>query len=552
MSSKYIIVVGGVFSGTGKGISAASIALLLKMRGHKVELIKFDPYLNINAGTMSPGQHGECYLCNDGSETDLDLGHYERITGIEVSSRNIFTSGTLYKELIAEEEQGKYLGKTVQIIPHVTDKIQQRLADLGEDADIVFAEIGGTVGDLESGPFLEAARQFKQKHRDDVLVILVAPVLWVPTIREFKTKPLQNSVKDLQSFGLQPDMILCRVDKPMPADILDKVSNLTNVHREAVFDAPDVQSIYQVPIEFWNRHIDDLIADKLHLARNGVRIHKYRDAVERYVAAESMDAIEIGIVGKYDNCEEAYVSLKEALYHAGLANDVQVRKRWISATDLESAKDARGIWRNFEGLHGVIVPGGFDCRGVEGKIRAAKYCRERRMPFLGICLGLQCSVIEFARNVCGMEGANSLEFDKDCHDPVINFIGGQDENTKKSGSMRLGSFACEIQKESLAADLYKRKTINERHRHRYEVNSAYRESFEKKGFRVSGVNPQSGLIEIMELDRNIHPFYIGTQAHPEFRSRLNSPSPLFSGLIAAAVVAKEQMQKCDEREKESA
>jgi len=533
MNSKYVFVVGGVISGTGKGISAASLGLLMKMRGHSVQVVKFDPYLNLNAGTMNPRQHGEVFLCNDGTETDLDLGHYERITGIEVSAQNIFTSGRLYKEILDEEEEGKYLGQTVQIIPHVTDKIQSRLRNLGEHVDLVICEIGGTVGDLESGPFIESVRQFKQKNPEDVLIILVSPILWIPTIKEFKTKPLQNSVKSLQSFGTQPDILLCRVDRPLPDGILDKVAHLTNVPREAVFDAPDVGSIYQVPIEFYNRHIDDLVADKFHLKRNGCRIHKYRDLVERYINSADMPEVEIGIIGKYENCDEAYLSLKEALYHAGVSRNVKVKIRWISAEDIELPKDMRGVRHNFDGLSGLIVPGGFDCRGVEGKIRGIQYVREKGIPFLGICLGLQCAVIEFARHI-GIEQANSIEFNAETTQPVIHFVAGQENIKKKSCTMRLGGYECELAKDSLARSLYKKKLVSERHRHRYEVNSEYEPAFAEHGFLATGRNPGSGLIEVMELDQKIHPFFIGTQAHPEFRSRLGEPNPLFYGLIQAA------------------
>lgn len=531
--AKYIITTGGVISGTGKGISAASIGLLMKMRGHSVQTIKFDPYLNVNAGTMNPHQHGETFVCNDGSETDLDLGHYERISGIEVSAKNIYTSGTLYKEVLQEEEEGKYLGQTVQIIPHVTDKIQNRLLELGQTCDLVVAEIGGTVGDLESGPFLEAIRQFSHKYSQDVLLILVSPILWIPTIKEFKTKPLQNSVKTLQGFGLTPDILLCRVDRNMQPSMLDKIAHLTNVPRECIFEAPDVQSIYQVPIEFYNRHIDDLIADKFHLKRNGCRIQKYRDLVEKYVNNADLPVINIGIAGKYSNGDEAYISLKEALYHSGVTNNVKVNIEWINAEDLENTRPSKF----FENLHGLIIPGGFDSRGVEGKINAIRYAREKKIPFLGICLGLQCAVIEFARNVLGKKLANSVEFNKEVapEDKVVHFVEGQENIRKKCGTMRLGAFECELTKDSLALALYKKKTIHERHRHRYEVNDAFVEDFQKKGFIVSGRNPQTDLIEIMELSQDVHPFFIGTQAHPEFKSRLGQSSPLFDGLILAAI-----------------
>lgn len=530
---KYLIVVGGVISGTGKGVSAASIGLLLKQRGHNITLIKFDPYLNTNAGILAPREHGECFLCDDGSETDLDLGHYERIAGINVSKMNICTSGNLYKELIEDQESGTYLGQTVQMIPHLTDKIQQRLIDLGKDKDVVIVEIGGTVGDSESYGFFEAVRQFKQKLKDDVLIAMVAPILWVNTIKEFKSKPLQNSVKDLQKHGLQPDVIFCRVDRPVPDKILNKVSMLTNVKRECIFDAPDVSSIYQVPLEFYDRHVDDLFVDLFRLSRSACRIHKYREVVEKYTSND-LPQLDIGVFGKYDNCDEAYMSLKEAVIHAGIANDVKVNIKWIKAEDLEKYKDLRGLGKHFENLDGIIVPGGFDMRGTEGKIKAIQYVRKEKIPFLGICLGLQMAVVEFARNVCGMENANSLEFDKNTNHPVIHYVEGQEAITKKSGTMRLGSYECELTKDSLASELYGAKTITERHRHRYEVNPEYLEVYSKKGLKVTGQNPQSGLVEIMELDRNLHPYFVGTQAHPEFKSRLMNAAPLFKGLIAAA------------------
>jgi CTP synthase len=530
----YIVVVGGVVSGAGKGIAAASLGFLLSLRGLKVQPIKFDPYFNTNAGVLAPREHGECFLCDDGSETDLDLGHYERIIGTEVSSKNIMTSGVLYKELLREEEEGKYLGQTVQVIPHVTDKIQERLTDLGKSSDIVICEIGGTVGDLESGPYLEAVRQFKQKNWNNVLIILVAPILWIPTIKEFKTKPLQNSVKELQSFGIQPDILLCRIDREIPDKILDKISNLTNVPRESVFDAPDVETIYQVPLEFYARHVDDLIVDKFHLKRNGCKIHKYRELVEKYVGNPEMPKLNIAVCGKYDN-PEAYLSLKEALYHAAVANEVRVEIKWINAKEMDSAKDMRGIWKYFEDIDAVIVPGGFDAKGTEGKIKAIRYVREKKIPFLGICLGLQCSVIEIARDLCELNDANSIEFNKETQNPVVHFVEGQESIKKKSGTMRLGSYNCVLDKNSVTFELYGTDVISERHRHRYEVNPQYVSTFATKGFNVSGKNPETDLIEIMELNKDIHPFFIGTQAHPEFKSRLGEPAPLFNGLIKAAI-----------------
>lgn len=528
---KFIFVVGGVYSGTGKGIATASLGLLLKLRNLKVQIAKFDPYLNTDAGILAPREHGETFVLDDGKEVDLDLGSYERITGIQMSSKNIYTSGTLYKELIEEQENGKYLGKSIQIIPHVTDKIQNRLIELGEGKDVVFAEIGGTVGDIESSQYYEAIRQFKQKKGDDVMIVMVAPILWVSTIQEFKTKPLQNSVKELQRHGLQPDILLCRVDKIIPDVILDKISSLTNVPREYIFDSPDVNTIYQVPIEFYNRHLDDIIVDKFRLKRSVCQINKYKELVEKNEKV-NLDYVNIGIICKYDNLE-AYLSLKEAIFHAKVFNQVNVNINWISALDIEknivNLKDLN--------LHGIIVPGGFDSKGILGKIKAIKYCRENKIPFLGICLGLQCAVIEFARNVLNLQ-ADSLEFDKNTQHPVVNFVKGQENIEKFAGTMRLGSYDCRLTKDSLAFEAYEKETIFERHRHRYEVNSLYKEQFEKNGFKVSGINPQTNLIEIMELDTKIHPFFVGIQAHPEFKSTLLDPSPLFKNLIKKSVEVK--------------
>ena len=537
--AKYLVVLGGVFSGIGKGISIASIGYLLCLRGLKVAPIKFDPYLNTDAGILAPREHGEVFLCNDGSETDLDLGHYERIIGCQVSKNNIYTSGTLYKEIIQEQEEGKFLGETVQVVPHLTNKIIEKLKFIGKENDVVLVEIGGTVSDIESMPFMEAIRQFKQKYCNDVIIALCAPILWVPTIKEFKTKPLQQAVHHMQSCGLMPEVLLCRSDREIPAKILDKISALTNVPKDAVFEALDVNSIYQVPIEFYNRHVDDLIIDKFHLPRNGLRIHKYKDLVEKYVNCEDLQSINIGILGKYDNCDEAYLSLREAIFHAGVAENVKVNIVWMSAQELEQIKDPKVLCKSFDDLDGLIVPGGFDSRGVEGKIKGISCVRNRKIPFLGICLGLQCAVIEFARHM-GLENANSQEFDPDTKFPVVHFIAGQEKIKKKAATMRLGAYDCDLSKDSLAFELYKKKTISERHRHRYEVNdSLIDEKFYKEGFKITGRHPESNLVEIIEIDKDKHPYFIATQAHPEFKSRLTAPSPLFLGLIQAAKKKKE-------------
>jgi CTP synthase len=538
---KYIIVSGGVVSGVGKGISAASIGLLMRMRGEKVQVIKFDPYLNLSASLLSPYQHGEVFLCDDGSETDLDLGHYERITGIEVSHNNICTNGSLFSGIFADEVDGKFMGQTVQIVPHVTDKILDKLIDLGKNADIVIAEIGGTVGDFESGHFYEAVRQFKMKlGESNFMLVHVAPVLWMDAIKELKTKPLQNSIRELQRFGLQPDMLLCRIDKgiEIPKTLIDKISHLTSVPQDAIFDAPQVDSVYQVPVCFYDRHIDDFIADRFKLKRNGVRIHKWRELVEKYVGGD-LPEINLGIIGKYVKMEDAYMSLKEAIYHAGVANDVKVNIHWIEAEKLEEYSTFRGLHKYFENIHAVIVPGGFDIRGVEGKIKAIQYVREKKIPFLGICLGLQTAVIEFARNVCGLTRANSEEFlsGNEITNPaierVVHFIEGQEGLRKKGGTLRLGAYDCEFDKDSLAYKMYKKKIVSERHRHRYEVNSKYLPIIEEKGFKAVGINPENKLVEVMELTD--HPYYICTQYHGEYKSKLDQPHPLFKGLIEASI-----------------
>lgn len=539
---KFIIVSGGVVSGVGKGISAASLGLLLKMRGESVQLVKFDPYLNRNASLLSPYQHGEVFLCDDGSETDLDLGHYERITGIEVSNENIWTSGRLYSEVFEEEEHGRYMGQTVQIMPHLTDKILEKLTNLGQNADIVVAEIGGTVGDMESDLFFEAVSQLRHKLGErNVLICHVAPILWINTIREHKTKPLQNSVRELKERGLHPDLLLCRVDRPVNPKILAKVAQMTGVNPEAVFEAPDVSSIYEVPITFFDRHIDDFVADRFCLKRNGVRIHNWKSLVERYTKSD-LPVVNIGIVGKYATMEDAYLSLKEAITHAGIQEERRVNIHWIEAEKLEEYSTVRGVSKFFDGIDGIVIAGGFDNRGVLGKVRAIQYAREKKVPLLGICLGLQCAVIEFARNVCDMEKANSMEFQKEGEEivPVIHWVPGLEHIRKKNGTLRLGAFECQLTKGSLANATYKRRSISERHRHRYEVNGEFADIYAQKGFHVTGINPQTGLIEVMELDKALHPYFICCQYHPEFKSRLTTPHPLFVGLIEAAINGKEK------------
>lgn len=544
---KFIVVSGGVISGIGKGVSGASLALLLKLRGEKTQMVKFDPYLNKTASLLSPYQHGEVYLCDDGSETDLDLGTYERIIGIEVSSKNICTSGCLYSEILEEEVMGKYMGQTVQIMPHMTDKILDKIIKLGEESDILVVEIGGTVGDMESNVFFEAIRQLKQKVGErNFLLIHVAPILWINTIQEFKTKPLQNSVRDLQRLGLTPDMLVCRVDREVPDKLLDKVSQMSGIPRDAVFDAPDVSTVYEVPITFYDRHIDDFIADRFHLKRNGVRIHHWRQLVEKYVKTD-LPQVTVGIIGKYTSMQDAYLSLKEAIYHAGVENNVKINIKWIEADKLEEYTSLRGVNKFFDDVDAIIVPGGFDNRGVEGKIRAIQYVREKKIPFLGICLGLQCAVIEYARNVCNIQNANSVEFCKEEQtiSPLIHYVKGLENIKKKGGTLRLGAYECSLTKGSIAATVYKKRLISERHRHRFEVNNEYITTLANKGLYVSGVNPATGLVEIMEIPRENHPYFISCQFHPEFKSRLGDAHPLFVSLIEAAIKQKTDQTPID-------
>lgn len=531
MSARYIVVSGGVISGIGKGVSAASLGLLLRLRGHTVQMVKFDPYLNGSASLLSPTQHGEVYLCDDGSETDLDLGWYERITGIEVSSRNICTHGRINAEIGQDEAAGKYLGKTVQMVPHVTDKVIGKLIDLGADTDVVIVEIGGTVGDVESWVFFEAVAQLRRRlGESNVLLIHVAPVLWVGTIQEHKTKPLQNSIRDLQRQGLHPDILLCRdLGHTIPTKMLDKVAEMSGVPREAVFDAPDTPTIYSIALEFYDRHIDDLIADRFHLRRNGVRIHRWRELAQALVSP-TLPTVTVGVVGKYMSCQDAYLSLKEAIHHAAVANECRAEIRWIEA---EAVEKVDGL---LAGLDAVIVPGGFDSRGVEGKVRAINHCRTKGVPFLGICLGLQCAVIEFARNVCGIADATSQEFGKGTH--VVHEVPMDRPGGRMAGTLRLGSQDCVLVKGSAAHEAYKKRNVSERHRHRYEVNREHVPALSEAGLVVSGTNPVTDLVEVMELDRrHKHPFFVGCQGHPEFKSRLGSPNPLFEGLLRAAAKA---------------
>jgi CTP synthase len=507
------------------------------MRGEKVQMLKIDPYLSQSASLLAPGQHGETYVGHDGIEGDLDLGNMWRLASIDVSSRNIWTAGKLFAEILEEESNGKYLGSTVQLMPHMTNKIIEKFRSFEQESTVVIIEIGGSVGDLESDLFFSAVCQFKQDLGDkQVMIIHVAPILWVNTVKEFKTKPLQNSVRELRQRGIHPDMLLCRTSVPIDdPSLLDKVARMTGTRREAVFEAPDVSSVYEVPLSFYDRHIDDFIVDRLGLKRVGVKIHAWRNLVDTYIKND-LPTINVGVVGKYVKVTDSYLSLKEAIFHAGVSHKYKANISWIDAEKVED-ENLDKLDRLFENLNCVIIPGGFGDRGTLGIQKAITYCRVKKIPLLGICLGLQCAVIEFAKNVCSIYNANSVEFKKEDEKitPVIHWVDGMEHIKKKSGTLRLGAYDCTLTKGSLVNHLYKKKNISEIHRHRYEVNNEYVGVLEHHGLKVSGVHPETNLVEFMELDKAMHPFFILTQAHPEFKSRLDNPHPLFEGLIRAGI-----------------
>jgi CTP synthase len=537
--SKYVFVFGSL-SSIGKGIVAASTVLLLKARSHKVDYLKLDAYRNISASLLAPGQHGELVILDDGHEVDLDLGSIEKICSLTLNKDNIYTSGTIFKELIEEQERGDYLGQTITDNPFVINKVIQRLEKLGENKDVVVCETGGSVDDHEASIFIDAIRKFKL--RNECVIVHVAHILWLKTVEEFKTKPLQRSIRDLQSHGLSPDILICRCEKEIPNRILNKIADLTGMLIEDILVGIDCETIYSVPINLYNQNYDDIVVDKLRLKRSPCRIHKYKEIVEK-LTNPNLATVTIGIVCKYRNVIEAYLSIKEALTHASVPNNVKVLVKWIQAEELEKVQDVAPF---FEGVHGVIIGPGFGERGILGKIKAAQYLRENNTPTLGICLGLQVMTIEFARNVLGLKDANSLEFDKHTSNSVIHYIEGQENIQKKSGTLRLGSYDCQLIGESLAARLYDAEIIKERHRHRCEVNPAYIDQYEKEGFVVSGTNPQSGLVEIME-HKNLS-FYVGAQFHPEYKSQVTKAAPFFQGLIAAAVKYRNKMPEKIENE----
>jgi CTP synthase len=527
---KFIFVTGGVVSSLGKGITAASVALLLRQRGYRVTLQKLDPYLNIDPGTMSPYQHGEVYVTDDGTETDLDLGHYERFAGVSCNRNSNFTAGKIYSAVLSREREGGYLGKTVQVIPHVTDEIKKAiLSQAVEGIDIAITEVGGTAGDIEGLPFLEALRELGQDlGRENVLYIHLTLIPYLSASRELKTKPSQQSASILRNIGIIPDILICRTEKSLQEEHFSKLSMFCNVPRDAVIEEKDVEnSIYEVPVELAEQKLDELILKRMKLPLNSLDLDNWKSMIVRAIKP-SNPSIGIGVTGKYMGLRDAYKSIFEALTHGGIANDVPLEIKGIEAEDLENGNTAV-----LEGLDGILVPGGFGYRGIEGKVEAVRFARERNIPFLGICLGMQCAVIETARHLAGLTGANSSEFSPDCPYPVIHLMEEQKGITNKGGTMRLGLYPCNLQSGSLARAIYGSDSISERHRHRFEFNNEYRDRLEKAGLVCSGLSPDGELVEIVE--RPDHKWFVACQFHPEFTSTPLKPNPLFKAFIEAAM-----------------
>ncbi|HXH48898.1 MAG TPA: CTP synthase [Terriglobia bacterium] len=535
MSAKYIFVTGGVVSSLGKGLAAASIGCLLEARGLKVNLLKFDPYLNVDPGTMSPFQHGEVYVTDDGAETDLDLGHYERFTHVRMRRENNCTAGRIYETIITKERRGDYLGKTVQVIPHVTDEIKAAIRKVGADVDVAIIEIGGTVGDIESLPFLEAIRQMRQEQgRENVVFVHVTLVPYINASGELKTKPTQHSVKELREIGIQPDILLCRTDRFLPADIKSKIALFCSVQKDAVITAKDVGNIYEVPLVLAGEGLDSQIVKCWGMEPGDCNLKPWADLVERL--RDLHDEVSIAIVGKYVEYQESYKSLNEALVHGGLANNVRVNVVWLEAEGLEGDD-----WeRQLEGFDGVLVPGGFGKRGIPGMLRGITYARTQKVPFLGICLGMQCAVIEYARNVCGLQGADSSEFDPSTPHRVIYKLRELRGIDELGGTMRLGAWTARLKPGSFAQEAYGQIEISERHRHRYEFNREYESTLVANGLEITGETPDGTYVEIVEI--RDHPWFLGCQFHPEFKSRPLEPHPLFRAFIGAALTHRGKRQ----------
>jgi CTP synthase len=527
--TKFVFVTGGVVSSIGKGIVAASLGRLLKSRDYSVSILKLDPYINVDPGTMSPFQHGEVFVTADGAETDLDLGHYERFTDTLMSRLNSVTTGSIYQAVINKERRGDYRGGTVQVIPHITNEIKERIHRVAKDTnpDVVITEIGGTVGDIESLPFLEAIRQFrKDVGRNNVLYMHVTLLPWIASAGEMKTKPTQHSVKELRSIGIQPDILVCRCDRPLQPGLKDKLSEFCDVPVEAVITAQDASSIYEVPLILEREGLAQQTLEMLQLPQREPDLRQWQTIIEGLYSPTH--EIEVALVGKYIRLNDAYLSVVEALRHAAIAAGSDLNVRWVNSEDIE----AYGAEHFLSGVNGIVVPGGFGCRGVEGKIAAIRYARENQIPFLGLCLGMQCAVIEWAQNVAKLKDATSAEFDPHTANPVINLLPEQQDVVDLGGTMRLGLYPCRIGANTLASLLYQKEVIYERHRHRYEFNNGYRNLFLDTGYVISGTSPDGRLVEMIELPQ--HPFFVATQFHPEFSSRPSAPHPLFVGLVQAA------------------
>ncbi len=531
-TTKFIFVTGGVVSSLGKGIAAASLGRLLVARGLRVTMMKFDPYLNVDPGTMSPFQHGEVYVTDDGAETDLDLGHYERFIDRSLSQSNNVTTGRIYLNVITKERRGEYLGSTVQVIPHITDEIKAAIRRIAPENDVVIVEIGGTVGDIESQPFLEAIRQFRHDvGRENAIFVHLTLIPYIAAAGELKTKPTQHSVRELMEIGIQPDILIVRSERPVSDEIKRKIALFCNVEFGAVIESPDVSTIYEIPLAFHEQGFDDKVLQKFGIERPAPDLTQWKEMVQRIVAPS--ERVSIAVVGKYTDFVDSYKSVKEALIHGGIANDVGVDINWISSDDFVDARTAADILGRHDGL---LVPGGFGVRGVEGMVDAIRYAREHAVPFFGICLGMQTAIIEFARNVCGLDDSHSSEFAPECDNPVISLMESQQHVTDMGGTLRLGAYPCRLARGSRAAEVYGVAEVSERHRHRYEVSNAYRDLFVQHGLRLSGLSPDGQLVEMIELPN--HPWFIGCQFHPELQSRPTRPHPLFAGFIAAATSAK--------------
>ena len=530
--TKYVFVTGGVVSGLGKGITAASLGRLLKNRGYKVVNQKFDPYINVDPGTMSPYEHGEVFVTDDGAETDLDLGHYERFTDESLSKNSSITMGKIYKEVLEKERRGDYLGKTVQVIPHVTNHIKSKIYAFDDtDADIVISEIGGTVGDIEGLSMIEAIRQVGlEQAQEDVIYIHVTLLPYISGSKEIKSKPTQHSVKELQSLGIKPDILVCRTEKKIPDNLKEKIALFCNVRKDSVIANETVNCLYEIPLELEKEGLAEVVCKHLNLDKVKPNNGKWQDLIDKINKIPKSNKVNIAIVGKYTKLEDSYISIVESLRHAGYANDTNVDIKFI---DSEKVTE-ENVKEMLKGMQGIIVPGGFGSRGIEGMITTIKYARENKIPFLGICLGMQMPVVEYSRDVLGYKDANSEEFDSKSQNQVIHIMEEQKDITNKGGTMRLGAYPCKIEKDSLAYEVFGLLDISQRHRHRYEYNNSYREEMIEKGLKVSGTSPNGKLVEIVELDRKDHPYFIGVQFHPEFKSRPDRPGQLFVHLVKHA------------------